>query len=167
MSCNLCKHKYLPCKETQKAHVCKVGLTWCLAKVLDCLAGILGPSEQASVGACGGQKSKLVKGQTLSSCLHNRTLCEWRRKVVDESMQHVLFGTGSTHNMCGAHAGGDTPDLNSLAAVTASRLVHRHRNYAIACFATAASWHWSCRLRTKARKRTVTQCVIGKCISRQ
>ncbi len=44
-------------------------LTWCLAKVLDCLTSILGSPQQHSVGASGGQKSQLVKCQALTTSL--------------------------------------------------------------------------------------------------
>ena len=51
------------------ADECSKGVTWCSAKMLDCLTGVLGTPEQASVGACGCQKSQLVKSQALSTSL--------------------------------------------------------------------------------------------------
>lgn len=51
------------------AVACRKVLTWCSAKMLDCLTGILGPSEQACVGACGCQKCQLIKSQALATSL--------------------------------------------------------------------------------------------------
>ena len=97
LTCRDCRHKRLPllCKNTlnkslhkssgqcddavsqqsdvhvplTNADACCKSLTWCPAEMLDCLTGILGPSEQACVGACGCQKSQLVKSQALPTCL--------------------------------------------------------------------------------------------------